>query len=170
MCVSVPCGKEICHPDLGGMFLPWLPPVSRGFTGAGQQRCLYPVTSESSGGTSGKKGSIVVTVTGRGGGSGETTGKYCLHVGFGSCPCARDSLLYACTMLLHRLLQAAPRPYRKAPRPSCFFVQRTLSLFYGCSLSSGTAPSDLAHFLPCWVPCQGDTKCPLSGVGWEVCF
>lgn len=87
-------------------------PVSWRFTEAGQQWCSFcafraahSVTSEGTGGTSGKKENIVVEVTGRGGGlGGETTGKYCLHVVFGSFLPARDSISCACTMLLHRLL------------------------------------------------------------------
>lgn len=137
VCLS-PLGRRSAIQILGGQQgeqLPWLPSVSWGFTGAGQQRCLYPVTSESNGGTSGKKGNIVVTVTGRGGGSGETTGKYCLHVGFGSCLCARDPLLCACTMLLHRLLQAAPGPPEKLP-----VLRASLSsVLYHCFMAAASA-------------------------------
>jgi len=79
----------------------------------------------------------------------ETTGKYCLHVALGSFPCARDSLLCSCTILLHRLLQAALGPCWKATHPSCFFVQLTLLLLSSCVLSDGTVANNLAHFLSC---------------------
>lgn len=86
--------------------------------GGGLQQCLpsafstaHSVPGKVTRGTSGKKGNIVVVVIGRGGGSGETTDKYYLHVALGSFPCARDSLLCSCTILLHRLLQAVLGPY-----------------------------------------------------------
>lgn len=47
----------------------------------------------------------------------ETTNKYCLHVVFGFFLPARDSIFCACTVVLHRLLQAALGPCLRA-KPS----------------------------------------------------